>query len=152
MSASFEESDESAKDLAGRLGLPLPQAPERQLEFPSDLGDVSTEELADHLGYWSSMAAYCRYKLAIMDSTASRAEVEANQEFDSRYSIATDKTVTDKKHNTGALRSVQSRQTKAVKFRGDATILAALLDGYEKKYHAVSRELSRRVSERDMHR
>jgi len=146
----YTEVEERARELAKGKKLPFPNKPTTDLAFPSDLSDIRGDALSEHLAYWTGLAAYCRFQLAVFSSSARRAQLEADQEFDARYASDSHKHVTDKRHLTGANRAVRSKQRQAMQIKNDAEIIGALLDGYEKKYNAISREISRREKEREM--
>jgi hypothetical protein len=87
--------------------------------------------------------------VAELDGATLLAKLAYDEEFDLRYSKA-EGSVSDKKHNIGAYRSLRQKKRKWVQLQADQKILQSLYSGYEGKYHAVSRELTRRKSESDM--
>lgn len=148
IAAAFVEGEhDRAVAIAKAAGMPVPDRPKDVKSFPESLGDISADELGEHLSYWAAMASYSQFQVSILDGATTIASVEAEQEFDARYSMSTETTVTDRRHMTGASRAVRTKQKKAARLRADLKVLSALHWGYEKKYQAISRELTRRTSE-----
>ncbi len=146
----WEKTREAAERLSRRLQLPIPPVPEEKLPFPENVADLSNEELPHHLAYWTALGAYAGYQAALVDSAHGNAEAEYEMEYDLRYATRDDKHVTDKRHISGASKAVRKLRREMILLERDLNILRALLEGYEKKYAAVSRELSRRGIERSM--
>jgi len=141
-----------AEGLAKRFQAPLPERfdEDAMLPFPPNLSDLDEASLGAHLAQWRSLASYMGYQASVFEGAALRAEEAAQQEFDARYAGRSEIHVTDKRHLTGASAAYTAKKTRAVRLRSDFLILSALKVGYEGKYAAVSRELSRRTSERTM--
>lgn len=133
-----------AEKLIEKRELPKPEKPTGEQRFPANLSDVHEANLADLLSYWASQVSYARYLLSIVKSAYLKADAEYDMAFDKKYLQATDKHVTDKRHNTGGLRYVRNKRKKAVELQQHVTVLNGLVDGYERKYQAVNREITRR--------
>lgn len=132
-----------------RLKLPVPARPERDLEWPDNVGDLGSDELALHLTQWSGWSTYARYQLAQVETNLSAFEEEANirvQElvFKSKGDY---ETVTEVKAAVASMPGVRRLKAKVLKASALKKMLGALLEGYEKKYNTISREISRRESE-----
>jgi len=144
---AVKAATERAHSVAGRLRLPMPNNPGGECSFPDDLGAMSESELAKQLGYWASLTAYASTQVAIFDAAATIADTDYEQAYDARYRVLGDKAVTDKKSEAGGHPAVISAKQKAIRLKGDARLLESLRGGYEQKYLAVSRELTRRRSQ-----
>ncbi len=145
-----QTQSERVEKMRKGLRLPAPKETKDDLDYPANLASLSEDQLARHLTHWSALAGYASYKLAILAGAATIAQMEFEQEFDVRYATSTDHHVTDKRHNVGASKAVRLKKRKACQLQADVKVLEALRSSYELKYQAVSRELTRRKSERSM--
>lgn len=141
---------EHAEKLRKGLRLPAPKETKDELDFPANLSNLSEDELAKHLTHWAALAGYAKYKVSILDGATTLALMEYEMEYDLRYATSTDTLVTDKRHNIGASRAVRSKKQRYNQLAADLKVLTALQSSYEMKYQAVSRELTRRKSERQL--
>lgn len=136
------------------LGLPIPDRPYKSaenLEWPNNVADLSTTELAQHLTWWSAWSGYARYNLA-------RAETN-HEAFSTEYRIQTQvkimkstadyKSVTEMKASVAQLPEMQRLEARMLKAEAEKKLLKALLENYEGKYKTISREVSRRSAEWD---
>jgi hypothetical protein len=136
-----------ARELATENHLPFPVEPSVHLVFPADLSALPSEEIGRQLTYWNAMRSRAGYLVAVFSGAALRESIEADQRFDVMYANSTDKHVTDKRHNSGALQSVRTIRLSAARLSADLDIMRALQQSYSNNYDAVSRELSRRERE-----
>lgn len=135
------------------LGFPAPKKPystdAESLEWPANVADLSTTDLAKHLTWWSAWSGYARYNLA-------RAETN-HEAFATQYRIQTQikimkskgdhKSVTELKASVAQLPEMQELEARMLKAEAEKKLLKALLENYEGKYKTVSREVSRRHSD-----
>lgn len=132
------------------LGLPLPGKPgEEELEWPENVATLSSHDLAHHISYWTAWASYSRWHLA-------RVETDETA-FEETYKRCQDKLIANSKNDRRTvteLKASVSGDPDLVKFKKQLLrasalkkMLASLLDGYEKKYATISREISRREAE-----
>lgn len=128
----------------------LPQEVEEHkgLEMPRDLDRASNEQLGWYLGVWSSMYARARWEVALAESD------EFTLEGHIRYEVSRAMAVADSKAKVTVVKAQVEAQDDIVglkdRMRGAkirAKLLAALADGYKKKFDAVSREIGRRLKE-----
>lgn len=139
---------ERAKKLRRQRRMPSVNAPTRDaLAFPDSLADLPTQELSNHLTYWSSWAAYTQNEVAILEGAAGTARAEFEMEWDLRYSSSNYNSVTDKRHTVGASKAVRLKRRIFVQLEVDSKIMRAMFLAYERYYNAVSRELTRRLRE-----
>lgn len=138
------------EELRARLRLPAVSAPGNELAFPEDLSSLSPPALARHLTYWAAIASYAKTKSAVLDGAALLARTEYEREVDVRFTsyAETESKATLLKHRVGASRSVLNLKGRARQLEADAIVFRALVESYELRYAAVSRELTRRQTER----
>ncbi len=132
------------------LGVPLPKDPDpEEVSWPRNVGDLTSDDLAHHLSWWSGWASYIRYHLA-------RAETNAAA-FSEEYSVMKQelivksdgdyRTVTEMKASIEQLPVMTDCKAKVLEANAMKRMLSALLEGYEQKYNTISREISRRGAE-----
>jgi len=143
---AFELARERAEVLAIKVHLKIPNAVQQELEWPSSLGDLGEDQLAEHLAYWANLAGYAGVQAAIMRKAFSEAEADFHAAFDTRYRALSMEyaKVTDRKHHSGGSREVRIKRRKAATLQGDAGVLSSLESLAERRYQAISRELTRR--------
>lgn len=136
-----------SEEIARRLELPMPTKPKgEELAFPTDLTMVGDDALGTHLGYWAGLVGFAKTQAAILGGAATIAKVDADREFNVKFYYRTEQSSTIRRHNTGAQNAVIESRRLSARLRADATFVDALLAGYEAKYAALSRELTRRAS------
>lgn len=128
------------------LELPKPGPPVRENppDWPMSLADLTGEELSEHMTYWAAQIAYCQFELARSDVERTAFEEQRSLAYTQAYLRGQNDKVTDRRENAHADKDVvEARQRFAIH---DATfrMLQALLKGFEAKYAACSRELTRR--------
>lgn len=145
----------TAESRVRELGLPIPKRPydssADDLVWPSNIADLSTTELAQHLTWWSAWSGYARYHLA-------RAETN-HEAFTAQHKIQTQiaiakskgdhKNVTELKASVAQLPDMQKLEAKVLKAEAEKKLLKALLENYEGKYKTISREVTRRSADFD---
>jgi len=136
-----------AEHRSAQMRLPLPEAPEGELSFPENIGKLSDDSLLHQMGYWAALVGYAQYQVAVFDSASTGAEALYEETFALKYRSSPDSSVTDKRHHSEADSAVRSAKAAYTQLRGDAKVLSALFKGYEQKYYALSRELTRRKSD-----
>lgn len=132
------------------LGLPLPNRPgDEGLEWPSNVADLPSEGLAEHLSWCTGWGSYAGWHLARAETneTAYEAQYKITEQQLIVNSEKDYKTVTEMKANISGTKVLTDCKAKALEAKALRKMLAALLDGYEKRYATVSREISRRDSE-----
>ena len=128
-------------------GFPMPRKPPgEELQWPSNVADLSPDELAQQLTYWSAWAGYTRVVVAKaeINEVAYKRTVETVRsrrmlELDGEY-----KTVTALKvavENDEVLVIAGDNQDASKSMR---KMLKAFLDTYEDRCKVLSREISRR--------
>lgn len=142
-----------AEDQVKSLGMPIPKRPyesdAEDLDWPKNIADLSTTELAHHLTWWQAWSGYARYALA-------RAETN-HEAFSSQHRIQMQlvlmksegdyKNVTTQKAAAGSLPEMQKLEKQMLTAESEKKLLKALLENYEGKYKTVSREVTRRAAD-----
>lgn len=130
------------------LGFPLPERPASTGVFwPSNVADLDSTELAQHLTHWSAWAGYSRFQLAIAETNfaAFTEESAVNEQVFMYRSKGDYKTVTEMKASVAQRPEMQQLAAKVLRAEAEKKIIKALLEGYEMKYATISREISRRT-------
>jgi len=137
-------------DVLTTLGLPKPTRPQNELEFPADLSTLCNEDLGHHLSYWAAMCAYAQQKVAILEGSLILSKEEADQECDLRiYSkIKSGSKVTEAKVVVNATKVVRDLKRRISIIEADLKLLKSILIGYDLKNSAISREITRRNTDR----
>lgn len=134
------------------LGLPIPSQPQfvkEEMDWPQNVADLSMEELAEHMTWWSGWGAYCRYHVARAETNAAAFDKQLRLETQIRIhkSEGDYKNVTELKAAVGQQREIQEMEAKQLEAAAMQKMLKALLEGYETKYTTISREITRRTHE-----
>lgn len=132
------------------LGLPLPGKPsEEDLEWPGNVADLASQDLAHHISWWTGWASYIRWHLARAETneTAFTEQYTITQQKLIANSTGDWKTVTEIKAHVANDPILVDCKARILGAKALRKMLAALLDGYEKKYATISREISRRDAE-----
>ena len=145
---AVQEMEVRSETLRTRRRLPEVRAPRKgDLEWPDCLADITNEDLAKHLTFWASWAAYAQTQVAVVDGALVVARSNYEMEFDVRYNSSDETKVSDKRHVVGSSKSVRTLKRRVARLEADLKLLKSLLAAYEMRYNASSRELTRRVSE-----
>jgi hypothetical protein len=126
---------------------PVSDAP----DWPDNFADVSDEELGAHLSYWSGMVAYAAYHVAIQDADRKALDWSHSRVFNETFVGVFDDstTVTVAKAQADTEPDVVAAQEKQLAADTRFRVLQAVLSGFERKYEAASREITRRLSQRE---
>jgi len=131
-----------------RLGLPLPKSMDqsKDVEWPANIADLSQEQLAEHLTWWSGWAAYTRYHVARAETNASAVDKELHLlRSELMFKMQGDhKTVTETKAAISIRPDIQKLEAQMLEADALRRMLRALLEGYEGKFQTTSREITRR--------
>jgi len=135
------------------LGIPLPEKgdPKAHVSWPGNVGDLSSEEIAQHMTWWTAWSGFVRYELAEVETNvaALTAELELVKGEAMHKSEGDYKTVTELKAAVAQMSSVQTAEAMVLEASATKRMLKALLVGYEEKYQTISREVSRRQGDRE---
>lgn len=146
---------ENAKHLVlEKEKLPMPRKPRGDvLDWPRSVGDLSQEDLAEHLTVWTAWAGYTRGLLA--SASANQVAYESQQGiFKSKEMIRQEgdhKTVTAMKAAVESSEEFLECEENATQSRVNKKILESLLVTYENRRDVISREITRRSKEFDEH-
>ena len=132
-----------------KLKLPLPEKPINLIKWPENLNDLRETELSELLTRLSGWQAYAGYQLAreetnkenlteSYDLKLKQATYNSKKDFD---------TVTETKAAISQMSDMVDLKKKIQFARAKVKLLSGLIAGYESKYAATSREISRRKSE-----
>jgi hypothetical protein len=148
----FEDSQTVVKAMkqVEKLGLPFPGKPdEKDVAWPSNVAEISSQDLAKHLSWWSGWASYIRYHLAQAETneTAYLEMYKHQEQHEIANSKGDFKTVTELKANVANNPTLVRIKQDMLQAKALRKMLGALLEGYEKKYATISREISRRGAE-----
>jgi hypothetical protein len=141
---------QKARAYVEELGLPIPSRPIAGiLEWPENVADLESTELAYHLTSWSGWASYARYQLAIAETNyaAFSTELAVTEQVRLFKSKGDYKTVTEHKASVGQSKDIQEIKAKVLVTEAEKKMIKALLEGYENKYSTISREISRRSAD-----
>lgn len=131
------------------LGLPLPEKPESgedDPKWPRNIADLSPDELAYHLTWWSGWSSYARHHLARAQTDFAAFKRDLKLETDTRVfkSVGDYKTVTECKASIAQRPDMIRMAIREQEAEAMVTMMKSLLEGYEDKYATTSREISRR--------
>lgn len=133
--------------------LPIPKhwGPEKleELEFPSDLTNLTMAQLGKLMGHWTEVIAYINFEVAKADIEQSAAKNQLDFQRKKYYlelGADPEKSYTEKEKEA---RIVADEEMARLLLRFEYakarfTLLRALAGSYQKYYTALSRELSRR--------
>ncbi len=151
-SRSLAEAEKTIVD----LGLPLPDKPmtsnKRQqegdfdLSWPADIGELTPQELGEHLTWWSGWASYARYHLAKSDVNVETSKEQYDLERNVRIfkSKGDYEKITEVKAAIAQMPDMVKMKGRLLQAKAQQKLLKALVEGYDAKYATISRELSRR--------
>lgn len=153
MASDDSLSLKAAEEVVSRLKLPLPRRPDMsdQADWPGSLGEIETSELVRLLTWCKGWAAHTRWHLARVEGNLEAAE----EEYKSLTMSLTFKsegdyrTVTELKASVANAPAVAKIRKRVLETKLTAKLVRSLLEGYEDKFEAVSRELTRRGREFD---
>lgn len=131
------------------LGLPRPEKPKDRKdspEWPDNVADLSPDQLAEHMTWWSGWSSYARYHLGRAETNLSAFTRELDLEQKTRlYKSKGDYgTVTEAKASIAQMPDMIKLAQREQEAEALVTSVKALLKGYEEKYAVISREVSRR--------
>ena len=144
------EFGQRSKELVSSLRLEVATPPDRQLVFPSDLSRVHDQELGEHLAYWASMCAYAHQKLAILEGSLILAKQELEDEINLRTYHRQDKSMVERKTAVQAMTVIRTLSRNVATIEADLKVIKSVVMGYDMKNSAISREITRRNSERSI--
>lgn len=148
------ETTKKAEAEIDRLGLPRPDRPAENvgdLDWPGNIGDLESEQLAEHMTWWTGWAVYARYHLARAETNSEALKAEYKVRYNETLSVveATYKTVAAAKSAVEKLPDMVRLSAKIQAADAIKRQVKSLLEGYEAKYAVVSREISRRKVDMD---
>ena len=129
------------------LELPLPKKPieEGSCEWPHNLSDLTDDQLANQLTYWAGIASYAAFHVAREDVERKSFE-RARSHAWTRALLSSDAgSVTEKKAYADTHPVVVEAEKSVAIHDSMYKMLKAVFEGYQSKYAAASRELSRRL-------
>ena len=138
-------------ELVTELGFPLPSklnVAAKNIEFPNNLGELDDLDLSEQLTCWTELKTQAAYYEAIMLTNKVGLEL-ALKEHESEKFIQFAEELGESKSNFIKAKIATDPRTKELKIKlqqrsADYALICAVKYGYEEKYTAVSRELSRR--------
>jgi len=144
------EFGQRAKELTSALRLPASIAPEEDMLFPADLSKLHDVELGAHLAYWASMCAYAHQKQAVLEGSLILAKQELEDETLIRMYHRQDKSMSEKKVAVQATNIIRRLSRQVATIEADLKVIKSVVMGYDMKNSAISREITRRASERSV--
>lgn len=147
-SSDVIEFGQRAKELTRSLRFHDATASSEQMTFPSDLSKIHDSELGVHLSYWASMCAYAHQKLAIMEGAYILSKQELEDEINIRIYHRQDKSMAERKVAVHAMTVIRDLSRKVATIEADLKVIKSVVIGYDMKNSAISREITRRNSER----
>ena len=141
---------ERSRELLDALGVPAPARPEGHLELPSDLSSLHDSELGQHLSYWASMSAYLHHKVAVLEGSLILTKQRLEDDTQVRIYSRQDKSMAERKVAVSSMRTIRELSERVATIEADLKVLKSVVNGYDMKNSAISREISRRSSERSL--
>jgi len=141
-----------AQSRVASFGFPLPDAPKnKDLDWPSNVADLGSQELAEHMTWCTGWANFARYELAKAETNLAAFTAEYKFLMNDRLSKSSGdrKSVTEKKAEIGRMPDLQKIEQRVLQADAETKLLKALLESYEKKYQTISREITRRGADFD---
>jgi len=138
-----------AQEEIERLGLPIPERPEggaEKLEWPENVADLTPDQLAEHMTWWSGWGGYARYHYARAETNhaAYSKELKIETQIRVHKSEGDYKNVTELKAAVAQMPDIQRIEAKVLEAEAVRKMVRALLEGYVEKKETVSREITRR--------
>lgn len=130
-------------------GLPLPQRPgQDDLEITGPLDEQHAADLTQLMYHLASWSAYACHMLAQASIDLYRSEQDLEAAFAKVFMVPglSKESVADKKARAEASPTVKAVKNELAEAKEKVLLIKAVIDGYDKKYNAISRELSRRSS------
>lgn len=144
------EFGQRSKELISSLRLEIQVPPDKHLVFPSDLSKVHDQELGEHLAYWASMCSYAHQKLAVLEGSLILAKQELEDEVNLRTYHRQDKSMVERKTAVQAMTVIRTLSRNVATIEADLKVIKSVVMGYDMKNSAISREITRRNSERSI--
>jgi hypothetical protein len=146
------ETLKTAEKRISGLGLPAPRTPSMssgELSWPKNVADLSSEELAEHLTWWSSWQSYTLYHLARAETNYAVYSKELSIESQKALfnSSGDYSNVTTQKAAVAQIPAIARMEQRVLEAEAIKKMLQSMVKGYEIKYTTISREISRRNSE-----
>ena len=139
-----------AKELTLSLRLDGAELPSGDVAFPSDLSKLHDAEIGRHLAYWASMCAYAHQKLAVLEGALILAKQELEDETQVRIYHRQDKSMAERKAAVSSMKVVRELSKQVATIEADLKVIKSVVMGYDMKNSAISREITRRTSERSI--
>lgn len=131
------------------FALPKVHEEQRGMDLPALMDDVSDAELGNYLGMFASMYSRARFELAKAESDIIALSSRKKWAVAKHMAQMPPKvTVTAWKAQIEAREEIRSLSEQKDEAEINQKLLQALVDGYKKKFDAVSREVGRRGTER----
>ena len=125
--------------------LPLPQIPEQQiLELTGQLDSYSPEQLTQLMYELAAWSSYAEHMLAKASIDLYRGEQDVESRFASALLTKATGSVAEKKAAADSHPDVVEAKRELAEAKEKVLLIRAIMGGYDKKYNAISRELSRR--------
>jgi hypothetical protein len=141
---------DSVAELLAAIPFPPPDKPPGDApEWPHNLADVSDEDLGEHMSYWASMVAYASYHVAIQDSDRKVLDWQRTKLYNEALVGVYEDNVTVARAQAEGERSVVLATEEQLRVDTRYRVMQAVLEGLSMKYQAISREITRRMSQRE---
>lgn len=155
MIASYKDFEDRAADALVRMGLPAPERPGDYLhivdgsgvvsKWPGDqLGHIQWEAVSAWLGVLAAWKAYALAQEGIADAVAATAKAELKRLVAPLLLSTEGRTITEKRAQIDALPEVAALMQIQEQASIRKELIKSVADGFDLKYQAVSRDLSRR--------
>lgn len=144
---TFDQVFAHSQVLLHEKQLPKPAPPEQSKTFIVELFRATDNDLSEQLGYWASLCAYTEEQSGLIRAALILAKNKFEQEYAVRF-LRIQGSSTEKKQKVLALKSVSHLKNEVAQYESDLAIMESLQSGYDRKYQAVSREITRREKEK----
>lgn len=133
-----------AVDMVVQKGIQPPTEVDKELAWPDDLSELTSSALGQHLSHWSAVMSYVDFYRTAVVGAAREVEVEYETAYSVQYMLQDSGHVTTRRHNVEALRPIRNLRYRLAQLKTDAEVWNSVFRMYERRYFAISREVTRR--------
>jgi hypothetical protein len=120
--------------------------PEAYRVLPQQLSSMSSDDLADEMGYWTAMQSYATEQAVLVWNDLESNKRKLDKMIDARLSVVSGGSVTEKKARARANPEVQALQARVDHLQSVYNLIDAIRGNCERNYAAISRVVSTRES------
>lgn len=117
-------------------------------DWPPNLADLHGSELSALMAYYTAMTSYGGYMLARSEVRKVAITYLKELAWSTAYLRDGENKVTDRRELANLDEEVQQLSIRALEVEADVRLLKTIVSGYEARYAAASREITRREGEK----